>query len=47
MNKELIKREKYLEKIRPFYDLDVIKVMVGSRRAGKDLPQSAGIKKET
>ena len=35
MNKELIKREKYLEKIRPFYDLDVIKVMVGSRRAGK------------
>ena len=35
MNKELIKREKYLEKIRPFYDLDIIKVMVGSRRAGK------------
>lgn len=35
MNIELIKREKYLEKIRPFYELDVIKVMVGSRRAGK------------
>lgn len=35
MNKGLIKREKYLKKIRPFYDLDVIKVMVGSRRAGK------------
>ena len=35
MEKDLIKREKYLEKIRPFYDLDVIKVMVGSRRAGK------------
>lgn len=35
MEKELVKREKYLERIRPFYDLDVIKVMVGSRRAGK------------
>jgi len=32
---KLIIREKYLERIRPFYDLDVIKVMVGSRRAGK------------
>jgi len=35
MIKELVIREKYLERIRPFYDLDVIKVMVGSRRAGK------------
>lgn len=35
MKNDLIKREKYLERIRPFYDLDVIKVMVGSRRAGK------------
>ena len=35
MKKDLIKREKYLERIRPFYDLDVIKVIVGSRRAGK------------
>lgn len=31
----LIKRERYLEKIRPFYDVDVIKVLIGSRRAGK------------
>ena len=31
----LLKRERYLEKIRPFYDLDIIKVLVGSRRAGK------------
>ena len=31
----LIKRENYLAKIRPFYDADVIKVLIGSRRAGK------------
>ncbi len=31
----LVKRENYLSKIRPFYDLDVIKVLIGSRRAGK------------
>ena len=31
----LIKRENYLEKIRPFYEVDVIKVLTGSRRAGK------------
>ena len=31
----LLKREKCLEEIRPFYDLDIIKVLVGSRRAGK------------
>ena len=31
----LLKRERCLEKIRPFYDLDIIKVLVGSRRAGK------------
>jgi len=31
----LIKRERCLNKIRPFYDLDIIKVLVGSRRAGK------------
>ena len=31
----LVKRENYLEKIRPFYDVDVIKVLIGSRRAGK------------
>ena len=31
----LIKRENYLAKIRPFYDADLIKVLIGSRRAGK------------
>lgn len=31
----LISRERYLKKIRPFYDLDIIKVLTGSRRAGK------------
>lgn len=28
-------REKYLKKIRPFYDLDIIKVITGIRRCGK------------
>ena len=31
----LVSREKYLSKIRPFYDLDIIKVLIGSRRSGK------------
>ena len=31
----LIKRETYLAIIRPFYDLDIIKVLMGSRRCGK------------
>ena len=31
----LLKKERCLEKIRPFYDLGIIKVLVGSRRAGK------------
>ena len=31
----LVNREKYLSKIRPFYDLDIIKVIMGSRRSGK------------
>ena len=31
----LLKRKRCLEKMRPFYDLDIIKVLVGSRRAGK------------
>lgn len=31
----IISRENYLKKIRPFYDADVIKVLIGSRRAGK------------
>ena len=33
----LLIRERYLKKIRPFYDLDIIKVLVGSRRAGKSM----------
>ena len=31
----MIKREKYLEDIRPFYDEDLIKVITGIRRCGK------------
>lgn len=29
-----IKRERYLSKIRPFYDVDLIKVLTGVRRCG-------------
>ena len=32
-----IKRERYLAKIRPFYDVDVIKVLTGVRRCGKSV----------
>lgn len=32
-----IKREKYLQKIRPFYDVDLIKVLTGVRRCGKSI----------
>lgn len=35
MDKILLKRERYLSKIRPFYDVDLIKVLTGSRRSGK------------
>lgn len=31
----MLKRELYLEKIRPFYSLDLIKIIVGIRRSGK------------
>lgn len=31
----LIQREEYLNKIRPFYDVDIVKVLIGSRRSGK------------
>lgn len=34
-SKKLYHREKYLEKIRPFYDDDLIKVITGIRRCGK------------
>jgi len=33
----LIKRERYLTKIRPFYDADLIKVLTGVRRCGKSV----------
>lgn len=32
-----IKRERYLAKIRPFYDVDLIKVLTGVRRCGKSV----------
>ncbi len=32
-----IKRERYLKKIRPFYDSDLIKVLTGVRRCGKSV----------
>lgn len=31
----MLKRERYLSRIRPFYDVDLIKVLVGIRRCGK------------
>ena len=30
-------RERYLSQIRPYYDLDLIKVITGVRRAGKSV----------
>ena len=33
----MIIREKYLSKIRPFYDQDLIKVIIGIRRSGKSV----------
>ena len=35
--KNIIKRELYLEKIRPYYDIDIIKVLTGMRRSGKSI----------
>lgn len=35
MFKNVFVREKYLSKIRPFYDSDVIKLITGTRRSGK------------
>lgn len=32
---KIYKREKYLKKIRPFYDSDIIKIITGIRRCGK------------
>ena len=33
----MLVREKYLSKIRPFYDVDLIKVIIGIRRCGKSV----------
>ena len=32
-----LKRETYLEQIRPYYDSDIIKVITGVRRSGKSV----------
>ena len=36
-NREMIIREHYIEKIRPFYDSDLIKIITGVRRCGKSV----------
>ncbi len=36
-NVKMLKREKYLKDIRPFYDEDLIKVITGIRRCGKSI----------
>jgi predicted AAA+ superfamily ATPase len=33
----ILVREKYLEKIRPYYEIDTVKILVGPRRAGKSV----------
>ena len=33
----MIKREQYLTKIRPFYNSDLVKVLIGMRRSGKSV----------
>ena len=33
----MIVRERYLKQIRPFYDQDLIKVLIGIRRSGKSV----------
>lgn len=33
----MIKREKYLDEIRPFYDSDLVKIITGVRRCGKSV----------
>ncbi|MCR5349473.1 MAG: ATP-binding protein [Acholeplasmatales bacterium] len=35
MNSKIYPREKYLSRIRPFYDSDIVKVITGIRRCGK------------
>ena len=33
----MITREHYIEKVRPFYDSDLIKIITGIRRCGKSV----------
>mgnify|MGYP003297776036 CR=1 FL=1 len=33
----MIRREHYIEKVRPFYDSDLIKIITGIRRCGKSV----------
>lgn len=35
MKEKIYPREKYLSKIRPFYDSDIVKVITSVRRSGK------------
>ena len=37
MEEKLVRRERYLEMIRPVYDVDIIKVLMGPRRSGKSV----------
>lgn len=37
MSGRLLIREKYLERIRPYYEMDTVKVIAGPRRAGKSV----------
>lgn len=37
MSKKLLLRDKYLERIRPYYEIDTVKVIAGPRRAGKSV----------
>lgn len=37
MTDRLLIREKYLERIRPYYEMDTVKVIAGPRRAGKSV----------
>ncbi len=36
-HKNILIREKYLERIRPYYEMDTVKVIAGPRRAGKSV----------
>ena len=33
----MIKRNRYIEQVRPFYDSDLIKIITGIRRSGKSV----------